>query len=796
MFFTEKALSILSFDRIREMLAEHAMTPGARERALCLMPSDDYDTVSLRLERTAAAERLLSVKGYPAFNAPECVPDAVERAEKGAILSTRELLAVAALLRSSRAVSDYINTDRRKEETCLDEIFMRLLPNRTLEDRITRVIVAEDIIADEASPELASIRRKIRAENNRIKDTLQTYIGGARAAYLQDNIVTMRDGRYVIPVKAEHKAEVKGLLHDTSASGATVFIEPMAVVEANNNLRLLANEEAREIERILSLLSSEVADFSGSLRQNYHTVTELAFCYACAGFGISIRAHKPTLVKTPYISLLRARHPLLDTKTVVPIDVALGGKYTTLIITGPNTGGKTVTLKTLGLFALMAQSGLLIPADEGSEIGVFSEILVDIGDDQSIESSLSTFSSHMKTIVDILGHVTDRSLALFDELGAGTDPVEGAALAVSILEKVASAHALCAATTHYSELKAYAVETDGVQNASCEFDVDTLRPTYRLIVGTPGKSNAFAISERLGLSSEVIRAAERLVSGETKRFESVIEKLESSRQAMEEDRMEAARLRREFEEYKKTAEQTIKRKTADAEKEILRDKEKAHALLVSARAMSDFVMKELDALKKQRESDRFLEAYGKTKAEIRKRMNAQEEAENAITLEDISLDEDYVLPRPLRVGDKVYMVTLAQEGIVEELADKKNLVSVKAGIMRAKVPLDKLRLLIDKPEKKAPPTSQARMRKTVVSTFRPELDVRGMYGDDAWFMVDKYLDDAVIANVETVRIIHGKGTGALRKALQTNLKGDPRIAGFRSGVYGEGDSGVTIVTLK
>ncbi len=795
MFLTEKALSILSFDRIREMLAEHAMTPGAKQRALRLMPSDDYDTVYLRLERTAAAEHLLSLKGYPSFHAPESVPDAVERAEKGAILSTRELLAVAALLRSARTVSDYINTDRR-HETCLDEIFRCLLPNRTLEDRILRVIVAEDIIADEATPELAAIRRKIRLENNRIKEILQTYTGGARAAYLQDNIVTMRDGRYVIPVKAEHKGEVKGLLHDTSASGATVFIEPMAVVEANNTLRLLAGQEAREIERILAMLSTEVSEFSGSLRQNYHTITELAFFYACASFGISLKAHKPILVKTPYISLLRARHPLLESQTVVPIDVSLGKKYTTLIITGPNTGGKTVTLKTLGLFALMTQAGLMIPAEEGSEIGVFSEILVDIGDDQSIEASLSTFSSHMKTIVDILAHVTPTSLALFDELGAGTDPVEGAALAVSILDRVRASGALAAATTHYSELKAYAVETDGVQNASCEFDVDTLRPTYRLIVGAPGKSNAFAISERLGLSLEIIASAKHLVSSETKRFESVIEKLESSRLEMEKDRNEAFRLRREFEEYKKTAEETLKRKTAEAEKEILRDKEKAHALLVSARATSDFVMKELDALKKQRESERFLEEYGKTKREIRNRMNIQEEAENAITLQDISLEEDYVLPRPLRVGDKVYMISFAQEGFVEELPDKKNMVAVKAGIMRAKVPLDKLRLLIDKPVKKTPLTSQARMRKTVISTFRPEIDVRGMYGDDAWFMVDKYLDDAIIASVETVRIIHGKGTGALRKVLQTNLKGDPRVAGFRSGVYGEGDSGVTIVTLK
>ena len=795
MFFTQKTLSVLGFDKIREMVAERAATDGAKNRALSLMPSDDFDIVVMRQNRTAAARRLLSVKGYPPFSVPEIVMDATDRAEKGATLNTRELLAVATLLHTAHALADYISSDKNFE-TCLDEVFRRMIPNRVLEQKIGRTIVAEDIIADEASPELADIRRKIRAENNKIKDTLQNFVGGARSSFLQENLVTMRDGRYVIPVKSEHRNEIKGLLHDTSASGATVFIEPMAVVDANNELRLLHTKEELEIERILSALSADVSEFSGSLRQNYHNATELAYDFACASLAEDMRASMPVLVGQPLISLKHARHPLLDRKKVVPVDVALGEDFKTLIITGPNTGGKTVTLKTLGLFAFMAQSGLQIPADDGSRMGVFGEILVDIGDDQSTEQSLSTFSSHMVTIVDILKRVTARSLSLFDELGAGTDPVEGAALAIAVLEKVRAAGGITAATTHYAELKAYAIETDDVQNASCEFDIETLRPTYRLIIGAPGKSNAFAISEKLGLDPDVIRTAEGYVSGDTKRFENVIEKLEISRRDMEKNREESERLRREYEQYKRDAEIALRQKTAAAEKEIEKDREKAHQLLVSARATSDFVMKQLEEAKKHQESLRFAEELGRLKGDIRNRLRTQEEQENAITLADINLDEPYTLPRPLRVGDKVYMVTYAQEGVVEELPDKKNIVIVRAGIMRAKVPLDKLRLLIDKKENKPKPTPEARLRKTVVSTFSPELDVRGMYGDDAWFMVDKYLDDATLAGIESVRIIHGKGTGALRKAIWTHLKGDPRVTEFRSGVYGEGDTGVTVIKMK
>ncbi|MBR3806547.1 MAG: hypothetical protein IKJ13_06925 [Clostridia bacterium] len=493
MHCTEKTLKILEFDKIIEMLADHASTDGAKARARALSPSDDFDTVLDRLSKTDDARRLINAKGFPAFSASERVTASAERAYKGAVLSPSELIEIASILRCARGLVDYINTDK-PFETSLDSVFSRILTNRTLEDKITKSILSEDLIADEASRELAEIRRKIRITNNKIKDTLQSYMGGVRLKYLQENIVTMRNGRYVVPVKSEYRNEMQGLVHDTSSSGATLFVEPMAVVEANNELKSLAAAESHEIERILSALSAECAECSSLITLNYHNITDIAFYFAAASLALEMRAEKINLVKKPYIDLKRARHPLISREKVVPIDVGLGGEYNSLVITGPNTGGKTVTLKTMGLFALMTQSGLLVPALEGSTLGIFSEILADIGDEQSIEASLSTFSSHMVNVADILGRVGEGSLVLFDELGSGTDPVEGAALATAILEKVAESGALVAATTHYSELKVYALETKGVQNASCEFDVETLRPTYKLVVGTPGKSNAFAIS--------------------------------------------------------------------------------------------------------------------------------------------------------------------------------------------------------------------------------------------------------------------------------------------------------------
>lgn len=796
MLYTQKTLTALEFDKICLQLSQFAPTEGAKNRALSLTPTDDPEMVARRQRRTADARRLIAVKGYPPFVSDGGAEDAVARAEKGAVLSPRELLTVASVLRAARLFSDYINTDR--VDSALNEYFDGLIAVRPLEDRITKVIIGEDLIADEASPLLGEIRRKIRSANNRIKDTLATYIGEARSRFLQENIVTMRNGRYVVPVKAEYRGEIKGLVHDTSSSGATVFIEPMAVVEANNELRELSSREEREIERILSELSEAAAASAGAVRTDCHYMTEIAFCYTCAAYADATDAVPPILLGEKRIEIHRGRHPLIDREKVVPIDISLGGEFDTLIITGPNTGGKTVALKTIGLFALMAQAGLQLPAAEKTAFGVFSDILVDIGDEQSIEQSLSTFSAHMVNIVNMIGEVGENSLVLFDELGAGTDPIEGAALAEAILMETRERGALSASTTHYAELKVYALETPGVQNASCEFDLETLRPTYRLVIGMPGKSNAFAISEKLGLPQKIVRRADALLSKDTKRFEEVISRLEASRVEMEKQREEAARLRREYEAFKANAEKRLKEKTASSEKEIASALTRARQLLDSARAGSEYIFQELEQLRKKRDSANLAEELNRAKAAVRERLREGNELYDKAEFREISLEEDYVLPRPLVKGDRVYLVDYRQEGIVTAPADKAGKFTVQAGILQAKVPPSGLRLLEgkEKVRVKAKTPPPPRHTAAVHADFHPEIDVRGMIGEDAWFLIDKYLDDALMAGMRSVRIIHGKGTGALRAAIQKYLKTDSRVASYRMGAFGEGDAGVTVVELK
>lgn len=795
MIFSEKTQTILEYDKILALLARCCATAGAKARALTLLPSDDPVQVARRLRRTTDAKRLVDAKGYPPFDAPEDVPDASERAEKGATLTPGELLHIASMLRSVKACTEYAR-ENRPFETALDEDFGRLLANPALERRISRGILSPDTISDDASPTLAEIRRQIRAAHARIKESLLGFVTGSRQRALQENIVTMRDGRYVIPVKQEYKGEIKGIIHDTSSSGATVFIEPMAVVDANNDLRALEIREHKEIERILAELSAACADFAGSLRLDYHFLTELSFAFGCASFSDSIGGCEPHLSDTPMMDLKRARHPLIDKERVVPVSVSLGVNFDTLIITGPNTGGKTVTLKTMGLFAAMAQSGLHIPVGEESEIGVFDAILVDIGDDQSIEASLSTFSSHMVNEVQMLRDLTPRSLVLFDELGAGTDPVEGAALAIAILETCRRGHALTAATTHYTELKMYALDTGGVMNASCEFDVDTLRPTYRLIIGAPGKSNAFAISEKLGLPAEVVERARELVNADNQRFENVIEELEKTRFALEQERESAAESHRAYEEYRAQAESEMKKKIRETEEATKRDRERARQLLDSARVSSEFVFHQLEELRKKQEGKERAEALERARHAVREQMKQAEQTWSETKFEEAGLEEKYVLPRPLRVGDKIYVVPYRAEGEVTALP-KGDRVDVRAGVFRGAVALSDVRLLSDmkeRTEQKRKSTSQ--VQRGGMTLFKPELDVRGRYGDDAWYEVDRYLDEAVLAGVESVRIIHGKGTGALRAALHRELKADPRVKSFRLGNLGEGDSGVTVVTLK
>ncbi len=794
MNFSDKTIKTLEFDKITQMLADCAHTEGAKERALTLMPSSDPVTVRRRLRCTTDAKRLIEIKGMPPFGSVTDVSASCERAVKGAMLSTRELLEVSRVLRSARVLNDYLK-DNKPFETVLDEIFGRLLPNRYLEERITRSILSEDMIADEASRELAEIRRKIRETNNRIKDTLQRYINGSYSKILQDNLVTMRNGRYVIPVKAECKNELKGLVHDTSSSGATIFVEPMAVVEANNELRMLQSKETHEIERILYQLSAEVSEASESLRLNYLNLTELAFYFACAELSSRMHASEAVIAEDRSIALRRARHPLIDPKQVVPTNIYLGKDYDTLIITGPNTGGKTVTLKTLGLFALMTQAGLHIPADDESSLCIFDKILVDLGDEQSIEQSLSTFSSHMVTIVSIMEEVDDRSLCLFDELGAGTDPVEGAALAVAIIESVRERGAMCAATTHYTELKTYALDTEGVRNASCEFDVSTLRPTYRLMIGTPGKSNAFAISAKLGLPEAIIEQAKKHLHTENKRFEEVIGQLEASRLEADRNREESERLRREYERLREETEQSIRRRFREAERQIEQEQKKARQMLESARVTSEFVFAQLEKAKRA-------EAEGKLTEELdaarRAARRAIRENEDKVDPVEERTNEEYVLPRELRKGDRVYIVSIAKEGVLLEAPDKSGSVSVQAGILKTRTPVANLRLIEEKPSvisgKKAKPASDYHAK--VNRNVKDEIDLRGLLGDEAWLAVDKYLDEATVANFHTVRLIHGKGTGALKKALWQHLKGDRRIATFRIGQYGEGDGGVTVVELK
>ncbi len=797
----EKTLITLEFDRVRAMLADCATTDGSRALALRLWPTDDVHVVLRRLRHTTDARRMCDAKGMPSFGRVRDVGDACERAEKGAVLTPRELLDVANVLRTSRTLLDY-GTTNTTFETSLDDIFRRLIPNRHLELAIERALPAEDMVADEASPALATIRRNIRAANTRIKDILQKYIsGGSHAKYLQENLVTSRDGRYVVPVRAECRADVPGLLHDTSSSGATLFIEPMAVVEANNELRLLHAKEEREIERILAELSAKVSDAASAIDLNYRNITELAFIFACGELSARMRGIAPNLTGDRTVSLKRARHPLIDKNAVVPIDVTLGGAsekggYDTLIITGPNTGGKTVTLKTLGLFALMVQSGLHIPAEEPSTMCLFDRILVDLGDEQSIEQSLSTFSSHMVNIVSILAQLTGRSLVLFDELGGGTDPVEGAALAVAIIESVREAGAMCAATTHYAELKAYALSTEGVCNASCEFDVETLKPTYKLIIGTPGKSNAFAISKKLGLPPAIVARAKTYISEDNKQFEDVIEQLERSRIAMEKERREATRLRREYEAFAAEAEKTLRRRLEESEREVEKAQEKARAILTGAKVSSDYILEQAEKVRRAQETDRLASQLEETRRNVKAYLK---ENEALIDPVDERRDENYVLPRPLRKGDEVYLMDIGKEAVLIGDPDRSGNVIVKAGIITTKTKIKNLKLIENRPlvttkDQKTKPASSYRTQ--ISHDFRAEIDLRGQTGEEAWGAVDKYLDEAQLHGIARVSLIHGKGTGALKIALWKYLKGDRRIAAFRLGQYGEGDGGVTIVELK
>lgn len=778
----DKSIRILEFDKILNMLVSVSPTVGAKKRASALLPSSNPDTVKRRQELTANAKKMAGIKGAPSFGGMPEILDTIEKAEKNSILSPREILDVASVLQSTRALIEYIHSDAL-ERCTLTEFFDQLVPNKALESKIFKAIISEDLISDDASPALADIRRKIRYQTNRIREVLQSFLLGDNAKHLRDSIVTMRNGRYVLPVKSENKNEIKGLIHDTSGTGATLFIEPMGVVEANNELRTLMGAEQAEIERILTEFSSEISDFGMQLEKNYRNITEIAFYFACSELSYKMNAVEPAINSKKYVSLERARHPLLDKTKVVPINISLGEEYKMLVITGPNTGGKTVTLKTLGLFALMAQSGLQIPADN-ADMCIFDGVFADIGDEQSIEQSLSTFSAHMLSVVSILNGVTENSLALFDELGAGTDPIEGAALAQSILESILSKNALCASTTHYAELKAFALNTENVSNASCEFDINTLKPTYRLIIGAPGKSNAFLISQKLGVPESVVSRAMALTSDDSKSFEAVIEKLEIARVAMEKEKEEATRLRKEFEVFKNKAEAELKDKLGRTQKESDELLRRAQQTISGARASAELIFDKLEKLQKDSSN------YNEKKKSIREKLYEADDIYNPVE----EIDENYVLPRPLVKGDTVILRNIGTEAVLLENPDKNGNVLVKSGIAQTKTNVKNLMLVTEKREVKQAPI--AKTRNTVSSTFSISLDVRGKNIEEAWIDVDKYLDEAILHGVKSTTIVHGKGTGALRKGLWEFFRKDKRIKKYRNGEYGEGDFGVTVVELK
>ena len=787
----EKSYSILELPAILQMLAAQAESGMGREAALALQPSVNAEEVRRRLQETNDAARLMTLRGSPSFSGVRDIRPALDRARLGGILNGRELLDIAGVARCARLCKAYIAEDKT-EKTSIDSLFHALRANKFLEERITTALPAEDEVADSASQDLADIRRKMRAASARAREALNKILSSpSYAKALQEPIITMRSDRYVLPVRADHKSAVPGLVHDISASGMTLFIEPMAAVKANNELRELAAREKLEIERILGELSAACAEYADDFSEDCVLLVRLDLIFAKARLSFKMDA-VPAGSTERGIVLRRARHPLLDPAKAVPIDLTLGEDFDTLVITGPNTGGKTVALKTIGLLAAMNQCGLHIPAADGSALPVFNHILADIGDEQSIEQSLSTFSAHMKNIVQILDACEDRSLVLFDELGAGTDPTEGAALAISIIEYVRRCGAITAATTHYAELKIYATNEPGVQNASCEFDVETLRPTYRLLVGVPGKSNAFAISGRLGLPESIIRDAEGRIGTESRSFEATIEKLERTRLAMERDRTEAERLRKKAEEEEKKASMLRAELSVRLEKAEVKARRDAQRILDEARETADGVYAELDEMRRRINDEQETEEINRARTELRRRLNEHEA--RLRSPEETLPQEEKKSARPLRAGDTVQIKTMGVRAQVLSVS-KDGTVSLKAGIMTVTAKEDELLLLEEaKPLKQeTAPVQGTGSRLMHVPT---EIDLRGMESIEAVLTAERYLDSAAMAKLKTVTIIHGKGTGALRDAVRKMLKTNKLVKSWRQGLYGEGEAGVTVVELK
>ncbi|MDO5152660.1 MAG: endonuclease MutS2 [Eubacteriales bacterium] len=783
----EKSLLKLELDQVLQLLAGCAGSEGGKEACMALRPSSDLEEVELLLNQTTAASDLCTRKGNPIFADVTDVSASLERADRGGSLQPAELLRIAGILRCTRNIKGYVAEDEK--QTVLDVMFQALNPNKYLEDKIFGAILSEEEIADNASPALADIRRHMRIQSGKIRDSLQKVISSpAYSKFLREPIITIRQGRYVVPVKSECKNDVPGLVHDVSATGSTYFVEPMSAVNANNALRELELKEKKEIERILAELSSEAAGYRESIDLNYRMLVQLDVIFAKAKLAYRMNAWAPIMNDRGRVELRKARHPLIDPKTVVPISLRLGTDFDSMIITGPNTGGKTVTLKTIGLLTLMAECGLHVPAGDGSVLSTFDAILADIGDEQSIAQSLSTFSSHMRTIVDVVAQCDDRTLVLFDELGAGTDPAEGAALATAIIEFCRKMGSRVVATTHYAELKLYAMRTKGVINASCEFDVETLRPTYKLLIGIPGKSNAFAISRKLGLSEDILKEADDLVDKSDKDFEDVLSQLEQQRQQMEAARQEAERLRQETAKIKQQSEEYNDQLRREKEKAMESARREAQNIIEEARAAANIASEELKALRKQLTENADTTNINQRQAELRRSLN---EAEDKLRSQQPQKER----PQPSRgilVGDTVELLKLGTKASVIAI-NKDGTYQLQAGILKMSAKADEIYLLEqENPYKEKGVRPKHSGREMKLSAMPTEVDLRGMDAVEAICVLDRYLDEAMRSNLSQVRIIHGKGTGTLRSAVQQSLKKNKYVKKFRLGQYGEGEDGVTI----
>ena len=783
----EKSLKKLELDQILGLLADCAGSQEGKEACLGLRPTSDLEDVQAMLDETSAASDLCTRKGNPNFGDVKDVTASLERADRGGSLQPKELLGIAGVLRCARNIKAYASEDEKT--TILDTLFAALTPNKYLEDKIFGAILSEEEIADNASPALSDIRRHMRIQAGKIRDSLQKVIASpAYSKFLREPIITIRQGRYVVPVKSECRNDVPGLVHDVSSSGSTFFIEPMSAVNANNALRELEIKEKKEIERILAELSAEAAAHAEDIVDSFHMLVRLDVIFAKAKLAYRMRAWAPLMNDQGKVELRNARHPLIDPKAVVPISLRLGTDFDTMIITGPNTGGKTVTLKTVGLLTLMAECGLHIPAGDGSCLSTFDAILADIGDEQSIAQSLSTFSSHMRTIVDVVEKCDDRTLVLFDELGAGTDPAEGAALATAIIEFCRKMGSRVVATTHYAELKLYAMRTKGVINASCEFDVETLRPTYKLLIGVPGKSNAFAISRKLGLSEEILKEADDLVDKSDKDFEDVLSQLEQQRQQMEVARIEAERLRKQTEKIKQQSEEYNAQIQKEREKAMAAARAEAQSIIEDARRTANAAADELKALRKQLQDSADTTGINQRQAEIRRSLN-----EAAANLRVKQPQKERPEPkRGVLVGDTVELLKLGTKANVIAI-NKDGTYQLQAGIFKMTVKPDEVYLLeAENPYKQKGGRPAHSGREMKMAAMSSEVDLRGMDSVEAICVMERYLDEAMRSNLSSVRIIHGKGTGVLRTAVHQALRKNKFVKKYRLGVYGEGEDGVTI----